>query len=87
MTDYTPPLDDIRFVLDELVDLPALTELPAFAHVEPDVLDGVLEEAAISEMMAASNMAFSVCASAAPAAALAAATPYLRLSASSPAAG
>jgi alkylation response protein AidB-like acyl-CoA dehydrogenase len=57
MTDYTPPLDDIRFVLDELVDLPALTELPAFAHVEPDVLDGVLEEAArfVSEVTAPLN--------------------------------
>ena len=28
MTDYTPPLDDIGFVLDEIVDLAALAKLP-----------------------------------------------------------
>jgi alkylation response protein AidB-like acyl-CoA dehydrogenase len=42
---YTPPLRDIRFVLDHVVGLDQLLELPEFAHLDRDVVDGVLEEA------------------------------------------
>ena len=42
---YVPPLRDIRFALEHLVDLRALTDLEPFAHVDPDTVHGVLEEA------------------------------------------
>ena len=42
---YTPPLNDIRFVLDHVVDLDRLLELPAYAHVDRDLVGGILEEA------------------------------------------
>ena len=45
MADYTAPLADIRFVLNNLVDLGALARLEGFDHAEPDLVDAVLEEA------------------------------------------
>ncbi|HET7652257.1 MAG TPA: acyl-CoA dehydrogenase [Acidimicrobiales bacterium] len=42
---YEPPLDDIRFALEHLVDLRALTDLEPFADADPDTVIGVLEEA------------------------------------------
>jgi alkylation response protein AidB-like acyl-CoA dehydrogenase len=45
MSDYTPPLDDIRFVLDEILDLAALAKLPAFEHADPQMVHGALAEA------------------------------------------
>ena len=45
MSDYTPPLDDIRFVLDEILDLAALAKLPDFEHADPDLVHGALAEA------------------------------------------
>ncbi|HEX5365666.1 MAG TPA: acyl-CoA dehydrogenase [Acidimicrobiales bacterium] len=44
MTGYSAPLADMRFVLEHVVDLPALSSLPGFGHAGPDVVDGVLEE-------------------------------------------
>ena len=44
MTDYVPPLRDIRFVLEQLADLPGLCKLGAFGHVDPDTVVGVIEE-------------------------------------------
>jgi hypothetical protein len=44
MSDYTPPLNDIRFVLDQILDLAALAKLPAFEHADPDLVRGVLAE-------------------------------------------
>ena len=44
MADYVPPLRDIRFVLDELVDLDGLSKLEAFGHANPDTVFGVIEE-------------------------------------------
>ncbi len=41
---YRPPLNDIRFVLDHLVDLQGLSKLEAFAHADPDTVAGLLEE-------------------------------------------
>jgi len=46
MADYTAPLDDIRFVLRHVAGLGELASLDGFAHAEPDVVDGVLEECA-----------------------------------------
>jgi 3-(methylthio)propanoyl-CoA dehydrogenase len=44
MADYVPPLGDIRFVLEQLVDLPGLSKLEAFDHADPDTVFGVIEE-------------------------------------------
>ena len=44
MPDYSAPLDDMRFVLENIVDLPALATLPGFEHAEPEMVYGVLEE-------------------------------------------
>ena len=32
MTEYTAPLRDVRFALENLVDLESLSKLPGFAH-------------------------------------------------------
>jgi alkylation response protein AidB-like acyl-CoA dehydrogenase len=44
MSDYSPPLADMRFVLENVVDLPALSTLPGYEHAEPELVYGVLEE-------------------------------------------
>ena len=44
MPDYSAPLDDMRFVLENIVDLPALAALPGFEHAEPEMVHGILEE-------------------------------------------
>ncbi len=44
MTEYVPPLRDIRFVLEEIGDISALTKLEPFQHLDPDTVFGVLEE-------------------------------------------
>jgi len=54
---YRPPLGDIKFVLEHIVDLEALTELPAYDHVDVDTVNGVLDEAGrfMSEVVAPTN--------------------------------
>ena len=44
MNDYVPPLGDIRFALEHLVDLGALAALPPFSHAGPDTVYGLLDE-------------------------------------------
>jgi alkylation response protein AidB-like acyl-CoA dehydrogenase len=44
MSDYAPPLADMRFVLENVVDLAALAKLPAFEQADPEMVAGVLEE-------------------------------------------
>jgi alkylation response protein AidB-like acyl-CoA dehydrogenase len=44
MADYVPPLRDIRFVLEQLADLPGLSKLEAYEHADPDTVFGVIEE-------------------------------------------
>src|ERR1022692_4968428 len=44
MADYVPPLRDIRFVLEQLVDLPGLAKLGAYDHADPGTVLGVIEE-------------------------------------------
>ena len=46
MSEYRPPLQDMRFVLEHVADLPGLVELDAFSHVDVDVAHGALDEAA-----------------------------------------
>ena len=45
MTGYTPPLQEMRFVLNELAGLAAITELPGLEETTPDLVDAILEEA------------------------------------------
>ncbi len=44
MTEYKPPLNDIRLVLNEISDIVALCDLPEYEHVDRETVDGVLEE-------------------------------------------
>ncbi len=45
MTEYRPPLEDLRFVLEHVTDLGALAELPGYEHADPATVAGLLEEA------------------------------------------
>ncbi|MCH7936220.1 MAG: acyl-CoA dehydrogenase [Proteobacteria bacterium] len=45
MTEYRAPLDDMRFVLNELVGLDAVAQLPGFEEVSPDLVDAILDQA------------------------------------------
>jgi alkylation response protein AidB-like acyl-CoA dehydrogenase len=45
MAQYTPPLRDLQFVLHELLDaVPTLNAIPAYADLDVDTLNAVLEE-------------------------------------------
>ena len=44
MPSYAPPLDDIHFVLDEVLDVGQLAALPGYEDATPDVILGVLDE-------------------------------------------
>ncbi len=45
MDTYTPPLRDIRFVLEHVTPLGELTATEAFTHADPELVTGLLEEA------------------------------------------
>jgi acyl-CoA dehydrogenase len=45
MTDYTPPLADIRFLLAEVAGLDRIAQLPGCEEAAPDVVEAVLDEA------------------------------------------
>ncbi len=44
-TAFTPPLDDLRFVLDTLIDVPAVQTLPGHSDTNRELIDAVFEEA------------------------------------------
>ena len=46
MATYQAPLREIGFVLNDVLDVGQLAKLPAFADATPDVLTGLIEEAA-----------------------------------------
>ena len=46
MSEYTAPLGDIRFLLDDVLDFDEVLATPAFAHVDRDLVDAVLAGAA-----------------------------------------
>jgi alkylation response protein AidB-like acyl-CoA dehydrogenase len=54
MADYVAPRRDIRFALENLVDLAALSKLPGFEHADPDTVYGLLAEFGrfVSEVLA-----------------------------------
>lgn len=45
MTDYTAPLNDMNFVLNELVDFPKLAQTIGNSDATPDLVSAILEEA------------------------------------------
>ncbi len=55
---YTPPLKDMRFVLQHIAGMDDLAQFPAYAHATPDVVEAVLEEAAklASQVWAPTNI-------------------------------
>ena len=57
MSDYCAPIEDMRFVMDELANLPGIARLPGFEEATPDMADAILEEAAkfTSEVLAPLN--------------------------------
>ncbi|MBB4618851.1 acyl-CoA dehydrogenase C-terminal domain-containing protein [Sphingomonas abaci] len=44
MPSYTPPVRDVRFVLEQVVGLSAHAQVEGFANATPDTVDAVLEE-------------------------------------------
>ena len=45
MTAYHAPLEDLQFVLDEVVDMAGIAQLPGYQEATPDLVAAVLEEA------------------------------------------
>ncbi|MBI1180430.1 MAG: acyl-CoA dehydrogenase [Alphaproteobacteria bacterium] len=45
MTTYTAPIDDYKFVLNDVIGLDRYANLPGFEEVTPDLVDAILEEA------------------------------------------
>ena len=54
---YRAPVDDFRFVFEHIAGLSEVLKLPAFAALEPDLIDAVLEENAkfTAEIVAPTN--------------------------------
>jgi alkylation response protein AidB-like acyl-CoA dehydrogenase len=46
MPSYKAPLDDIRFLLNEVINVRDLSLLPGYAEATPEAMDAILEEAA-----------------------------------------
>ncbi|MCB1783774.1 MAG: acyl-CoA dehydrogenase C-terminal domain-containing protein [Alphaproteobacteria bacterium] len=44
MPSYTPPLDDIRFILHDVLDAQSLSALPGYEDVSPELIDQITEE-------------------------------------------
>ncbi|MCP5028744.1 MAG: acyl-CoA dehydrogenase [Actinomycetia bacterium] len=44
MSDYKAPLRDIQFALEHIVGLPELAQIDEFAHSDPEMVAGILEE-------------------------------------------
>ena len=44
MAEYLPPLRDIRFVLEQLVELGGLSKLEAYQHADPETVFALIEE-------------------------------------------
>ncbi|WP_417811705.1 acyl-CoA dehydrogenase [Thalassospira alkalitolerans] len=45
MTDFTPPIRDLRFLIHDVIGLQTVAELPGFGETSPDLVDAILEEA------------------------------------------
>ena len=45
MSEYSPPLEDMKFALKQVVDVDSLSEFPDFSEVGLEALDSLLDEA------------------------------------------
>ncbi|MGE5146061.1 MAG: acyl-CoA dehydrogenase N-terminal domain-containing protein, partial [Candidatus Eiseniibacteriota bacterium] len=45
MAEFSPRLDDMKFVLREVVGIDEVAALPGYEDATPDLVDAVLEEA------------------------------------------
>ncbi|MFT7267796.1 MAG: alkylation response protein AidB-like acyl-CoA dehydrogenase, partial [Porticoccus sp.] len=57
MTAYSAPLDDIKFLLNNVLEMPSIAKLPGFEDATPDMVDAILNEAArfYGEILAPTN--------------------------------
>jgi len=57
VNEYSAPFEDIAFVLNHIVGIGELAEIPLFAHADPETITGVIEEAGrfMSEVVAPLN--------------------------------
>src|SRR5690606_37114757 len=57
VTDYRPPMSDLLFSLEHVVDYPGVAALPGFDHADLDTVRDVLAECAdfMSEVVAPTN--------------------------------
>ncbi len=57
MSDYSPPLADLEFVLNHVADLTAVAKLNGFQHADPETVRGILAEAGrfFAEVIAPTN--------------------------------
>ena len=44
MSEYSPPLEDMKFALKQVVDVDSLSEFPDFSEVGLEALDSLLDE-------------------------------------------
>ena len=44
MSDYRPPVSDLSFVLEHVVDYPSISTLPGFEHADLETVAGLLDE-------------------------------------------
>jgi len=57
MSAYQAPIDDMRFVMNEIANMAGISDLPGYEDVSPDLIDAILEEAGktASEILAPIN--------------------------------
>ena len=57
MSDFRSPIADISFSLRHVADLDALAKLDGYEHADPELIDGLLEEAGrfFDEVVAPTN--------------------------------
>jgi len=58
MTEYSAPLQDLKFAINELSDLQKISQLPGFEHATDDLLELILDEASrfASEVFGPTNI-------------------------------
>ena len=58
MSDYTPPLADLSFVLEHVVDYPAIAKFPGYEHADLDTVNELLKECGefMVEVVAPTNL-------------------------------
>ncbi|MDX2349405.1 MAG: acyl-CoA dehydrogenase family protein, partial [Porticoccus sp.] len=57
MTVYNAPVDDMKFLLNNVLDMESIAQLPGYEEATPDMVDAIIEEAArfFGEVLAPTN--------------------------------